>query len=141
MYQHSHGLDDEDYTDFFPATLQQGRNVLLVAVHTRGNGFFGFELGTEYTVANPGVGYTFSKTPIHIGDTFTLDILAEDVLDMAAWQFDIVFDPTTLEAVNVSEGDFLKTGGTTFFQGGSIDNAAGKITGLNSAVRLWLPKA
>ena len=134
MYQHSHGLDDEDYTDFFPATLQQGRNVLLVAVHTRGNGFFGFELGTEYTVANPGVGYTFSKTPIHIGDTFTLDILAEDVLDMAGWQFDIAFDPTVLEAVNVSEGDFLKTGGaTTFFQGGSIDNAAGKITGLNSA--------
>ena len=134
MYQHSHGLDDEDYTDFFPATLQQGRNVLLVAVHTRGNGFFGFEPGTEYTVLNAGVGYAFSKTSIHTGDTFTLDILAEDVLDMAGWQFDIAFDPTVLEAVNVSEGDFLKTGGaTTFFQGGSIDNAAGKITGLNSA--------
>ena len=134
MYQHSHGFDDEDYTDFFPATLQQGRNVLLVAVHTRGNGFFGFEPGTEYTVLNAGVGYAFSKTSIHTGDTFTLDILAEDVLDMAGWQFDIAFDPTVLEAVNVSEGDFLKTGGaTTFFQGGSIDNAAGKITGLNSA--------
>ena len=134
MYQHSHGLDDEDYTDFFPATLQQGRNVLLVAVHTRGNGFFGFEPGTEYTVLNAGVGYTFSKTSIHTGDTFTLDILAEDVLDMAGWQFDIAFDPTVLEAVNVSEGNFLKTGGaTTFFQGGSINNAAGKITGLNSA--------
>ena len=134
MYQHSHGFDDEDYTDFFPATLQQGRNVLLVAVHTRGNGFFGFEPGTEYTVLNAGVGYAFSKTSIHTGDTFTLDILAEDVLDMAGWQFDIAFDPTVLEAVNVSEGNFLKTGGaTTFFQGGSINNAAGKITGLNSA--------
>ena len=85
-------------------------------------------------MTNPGVGYAFSKTSIHTGDTFTLDILAEDVLDMAGWQFDIAFDPTVLEAVNVSEGDFLKTGGaTTFFQGGSIDNAAGKITGLNSA--------
>ncbi len=135
MYQHSHGLDDEDYTDFFPATLQQGRNVLLVVVHTMGNGFFGFEPGTEYTVLNSGVGYALSQTPIHIGDTFTLDILAEDVLDLAAWQFDIVFAPTVLEAVNVSEGNFLKTGGSTFFQGGSIDNAAGKITGLN-AVRL-----
>ena len=31
----------------------------------------------------------------------------------------------------MSEGDFLKTdGGTTFFQSGRIDNAAGKITGL-----------
>ena len=53
---------------------------------------------------------------------------------MAGWQFDITFDPAILETVNVSEGDFLKTGGsTTFFQGGSIDNAAGKITGLNAA--------
>ena len=126
--------DPEDYTDFFPVTLQQGRNVLLVAVHTRGNGFFGFEPGTEYTVANPGVGYTFSKTPIHTGDTFTLDIRAENVFDLAGWQFDIVFDSTALEAINVTEGDFLKTdGGTTFFQKGTIDNAAGKVEGLNAA--------
>ena len=124
-----------DYTDFLPVTLKQGRNVLLVAVRATYNSFFGFDPGTEYTVANPGVGYAFSQTPIHIGDTFTLDILAEDVFDLAAWQFDIVFAPTVLEAVNVNEGVFLKTGGSTFFQGGSIDNVAGKIGGLN-AVRL-----
>ena len=124
----------EDYTDFFPVTLKQGKNVLLVAVHTRGNGFFGFEPGTEYTVLTPGIGYAFSQTPIHIGDTFTLDIRADTVYDMAGWQFDIVFDPAALEAIDVSEGDFLKTdGGTTFFQGGSIDNANGKITGLSAA--------
>ena len=126
----------DNYTDFFPFTLEQGRNVLLVAVHTKGNGFFGFEPGAEYTVANPGVGYTFPKTPIHTGDTFTLDIRAEDVFDMAGWQFDIAFDPAALEAINVSEGDFLKMGsGSTLFQDGAIDNAAGKIKGL-SAIRL-----
>ena len=82
----------------------------------------------------PGIGYTFSKTPIHIDDTFTLDISARDVFDLAGWQFDIVFDPTALEAIDVSEGDFLKMGGgSTFFQGGSINNAAGKITGLSAA--------
>ena len=81
-----------------------------------------------------GVGYAFSQTPIHIGDTFTLNIRAENVFDFAGWQFDIAFDPAALEAVNVSEGNFLKTdGGTTFFQGGTIDNAAGKITGLSAA--------
>ena len=138
MYQHSHGLGEDDYTDFFPATLQQGRNVLLVAVVTHSdrhpNAFFGFEPGTEYTVANPGIGYTFSQTPIHTGDIFTLGILAENITDLAGWQFDIAFDPAILEAVNVSEGDFLKTSGsTTFFQGGKIDNVAGKITGLNTA--------
>ena len=92
-----------------------------------------FETGTDYTVSM-GVGYTFSKTPIHTGDTFTLDIRAENVTDLAGWQFDIAFDPVVLEAIDMSEGDFLKTdGGTTFFQGGSIDNAAGKITGLSAA--------
>ena len=123
-----------DYTDFLPATLKQGRNVLLIAAMTRSNAFVGFEPGTEYTVLTPGVGYAFSKTPIHTGDTFTLDIGAEDVFDMAGWQFDIAFDPATLEAIDVTEGDFLKIGGgSTLFQSGSIDNAAGKITGLSAA--------
>ena len=134
---HRHGTWDRewsrDYTDFFPVTLKQGRNVLLVAFASHANGFFGFESGTEYTVSM-GVGYTFSQTPIHTGDTFTLNIRAENVTDLAGWQFDIAFDPAILEAINMSEGDFLKTdGGTTFFQGGSIDNAAGKITGLSAA--------
>jgi len=122
-----------DYQDLFSVTLKQGGNVLLVAVHAEGNGFFGFEPGTEYRVLNPGVGYTFSKTPIHTGDTFTLDISAKDVFDLAGWQFDIAFDPTNLEAINVTEGNLLKMDGTTFFQSGSIDNAAGKITGLSAA--------
>ena len=134
IYENLRGLEDDDYTDFFSVKLQQGTNVLLVAVHTEGNGFFGFEPDIEYTVLNAGVGYVFSKTPIHTGETFTLDILAEDIIDLAGWQFDIAFDPAVLEAINVSEGDFLKKdGGTTFFQSGSIDNATGKITGLSTA--------
>ena len=123
-----------NYQHFFPVTLREGRNILLVGVPALGAVYVGFEPGTEYTVANPGVGYAFSPTPIHVGDTFTLDISAETVFDLAGWQFDIAFDPAVLEAINVSEGDFLKTGGgTTFFHGGSIDNAAGNITGLNAA--------
>ena len=123
-----------DYTDNYPVTLQQGKNVLLVAMHSNGQGFFGFEAGIEYTVSNYGVGYTFSKPAIHVGDIFTLDLSAENVSDLAGWQFDIAFDPTVLEVVEVNEGDFLKTdGGTTFFQRGTIDNTAGKITKLSSA--------
>ena len=136
VYEDFNQRSSSDYHDFFPVTLQQGRNVLLVSVRTRSNGFFGFEPGTEYIVTNPGIGYTFSKTPIHSGETFTLDISAEDFFDLAGWQFDIAFDPIVLEAINVSEGDFFKTnGGNTLFQSGSIDNAAGKIEGL-SAIRL-----
>ena len=123
----------DDYTDVVPVTLKPGRNVLLVAVAIlgeNGHGFFGFTPGTEYTVGT-GLGYGLSKTPIHLGDAFTFDVRAESISDLAGWQFDIAFDPTVLEAVDVSEGDFLKTdGGSTFFQSGRIDNAAGKITGL-----------
>ena len=127
----------DEFQDFFPVTLRQGTNILLVAVYDHAgdwSGFFAFAPDAEYTLANPGVGYAFSPTPIHTGETFTLDIRAENVFDMAGWQFDITFDPTVLEAINVTEGNFLKTdGGSTFFQGGNIDNAAGKITGLSAA--------
>ena len=34
---------------------------------------------------------------------------------LAGWQFDIAFDPTVLEALDVSEGDFLKTDGGVDF--------------------------
>ena len=139
IYENSRNSWYQDYQDLFPVTLQEGKNVLLVATNTSGLGdnfaFFGFEPGTEYTVSI-GVGYTFSPAPVHLGATFTLDIRAENVSDLAGWQFDIAFDPAALEAVDVIEGDFLKTdGGNTFFQSGSIDNAAGKIAGL-SAIRL-----
>ena len=127
----------DDYQDFFPVTLKQGKNVVLVAIRTEPknkSAFFGFEPGTEYTVANPGVGYTFSPTPIHTDDAFTLDLRAVNITDLAGWQFDIAFDPAVLEAIDVSEGDFLKMGGaSTFFQSGTIDNAAGKIAGVNAA--------
>ena len=129
------GWWNNNYSTLLPVTLRQGKNVLFVAVGTRSdeksNSFFGFEPGTEYTVAIPGVGYAFSETPIRLGDKFTLNIRAENVFNLSGWQFDIAFDPSVLEAVGVSEGDFLKSdGGTTFFQSGRIDNAAGKITGL-----------
>ena len=134
VYEDFRRREADDYEAFFPVTLKQGRNMLLVAVHTLGTGFFGFEPGTEYTAVNPGVSYTFSKTPIHTGDTFTLDIGAKDVFDMAGWQFDIDFDPVILEAINVNEGNFLKAdGSSTFFQTGTTNNATGKITEVTAA--------
>ena len=136
LIRHNRFRHGNDYSDFFPVTLQRGENVLLVAVATvfeswqGSNAFIGFESGTEYTVAT-GIDYAFSETPIHVGDTFAFDVRAENVSDLAGWQFDLDFNPAILEAKGVSEGGFLKTDdGTTFFQSGSIDNAAGRITGL-----------
>ena len=81
-----------------------------------------------------GVEYTVSEPEIYVGDTFTLDLIAKNVYDLAGWQFDITFDAAMLEAIEVNEGDFLKTdGGSTFFQKGSINNTTGTITKLSSA--------
>ena len=136
------GAHNVGYRTFFPITLQKGKNVLLVrldelkAHYDLWSLFFGFAPGTEYTISNPGVRYTFSDATLHVGDTFTLAINAENVHDLAGWQFDITFDPAVFEAIAVSEGDFLNLeGDATFFQKGSIDNARGKITKLSS-VRL-----
>ena len=129
----------EDYQEFFPVTLKKGTNVLLVALDNsaawRWSGFFGFEDGTEYTLRTPIVKFILSKTEVRVEDTFTVDVSAEKVTDLAGWQFDLSFDPNVLEAVKVNEGDFLKAGGgTTFFQKGTIDKAKGKIAGLSAAL-------
>ena len=129
-----------DYQDYFPVTLKQGTNVLLVAVEFVGNkwgAYFGFDAGAEYTVVSPGTGFALSTgtTNVRVDDTFTVRVNAEKVTDLAGWQFDLTFDPNVLEAVEVNEGDFLKRGGqTTFFQPGAIDNTTGRIVGLSSAL-------
>ena len=122
------------YVNFVPVTLKVGKNVLLFGAKGGSTRSIGFSPGTEYTASIRGMEYTFSHPEIYVGDTFTLDLSARNVIDFAGWQFDISFDPTILEAIEVNEGDFLKTGdSTTFFQKGTIDNTAGKITGLSSA--------
>ena len=73
-------------------------------------------------------------TPVHLDDTFSLLLNANDVANLAGWQADITFDPAVLEAVEVSQGDFLNVKiGDTFFLQGEIDNTAGKIAGISTA--------
>ncbi len=129
-----------NYKRIVPVTLNEGVNMLLVAVDNwwgEWSGFFGFASKAEYTVVSPGTGFAFSTdtTTVRVGDRFTLQINAEKVTDLAGWQFDLTFDPDVLEAIEVKEGGFLKRGGrTTFFQKGTVDNAGGKIEGLSAAL-------
>ena len=125
-----------DYRSNFPVTLKQGKNVLLIAVDTQGglwSGYFGFRSNAEYTLEpSAGIGYAIFNDEINSGDTFTLDIYAENVADLAEWQFDIAFDPARLEAIEVRKGYFLESAGdVTSFQKGTIDNQSGEITGLS----------
>ena len=126
-----------DYQDFFPVTLKQGRNVLLVALDNHGHGgfsgFFGFARDAKYEVFQPSINFLFSTDvpEINVGDTFTVHLKTENIDDLAGLQTDIVFNPAVLTALGVSEGDFLKQdGGDTFFASGTIDNTTGKITGV-----------
>ncbi len=67
---------------------------------------------------------------VNVGDRFTLGLVVEDITNLAGWELDITFDPAVLQAVSVSEGDFLsQNNGQTFFQAGAINNTAGEIPG------------
>ena len=128
-----------NYQDFFNVTLKQGTNVLLVAVYEGGGGwtgFFGFEKGTQYTVFPPADRFTMSTdaTDFAVDNTFTIELKATDVSDLAGWQTNIHFDPAILKANSVREGTFLKQNlGRTRFTRGTIDNTAGRINEISSA--------
>jgi general secretion pathway protein D len=62
------------------------------------------------------------------GQTFTLSIDISGASDLFGYQFDLGFNPTGLEAISVTEGAFLKTGGPTTFIAGTINNVGGAIT-------------
>ena len=72
-----------DYQDFFPVTLKQGKNALLVALDNRGHGdfsgFFGFAPDAKYTVFQPSLNFVFQTdtTPIAVGDNFTVNLNVE----------------------------------------------------------------
>jgi general secretion pathway protein D len=78
------------------------------------------------------IGATISieSSPVTVspGQTFTLDVDVSSVTDLYAFQFDIAFNPSVLDAVDINEGAFLPSGGTTFFITGTIDNMGGTIS-------------
>ncbi|HEU6456635.1 MAG TPA: cohesin domain-containing protein [Roseateles sp.] len=66
---------------------------------------------------------------VPVGAGFAVDVLVTDAADLYAWQFDIAFDPTLVQASAVLEGDLLSAGGgATSFLPGSIDNLLGTVS-------------
>lgn len=66
---------------------------------------------------------------------FTLDILVSDVTDLGVFDFSLIYDPTVLRLLSVTEGAFLASavtpGGFTFFIEGdtSVDGAVRHVAG------------
>jgi len=62
-----------------------------------------------------------------VGQDFVININISNVIDLYAWGFKLRWDAAILDVVNVTEGTFLRNGGSTFFVP-KIDNTAGYIT-------------
>jgi len=63
-----------------------------------------------------------STTTVRSGTTFTLDVIVTDVTDLAVWEFRLFYLNTILNCTSITEGPFLKVGGSTFFDS-AIRNA------------------
>jgi hypothetical protein len=50
---------------------------------------------------------------VHAGENFSINIAIENVTNMKSDQAILNFDPSAMNAVEIIEGDFLKSGGTT----------------------------
>ena len=77
--------------------------------------------------AAPLLSLTATANPATVGSTVGIDVAIDGIADLYAYQFTLAFDPALLQAVGGIEGAFLATGGTTFFDAGSIDNGTGTI--------------
>ena len=66
--------------------------------------------------------------PVTVGSNVDLAVMISGISDLYSYQFTVSFDAALLKANGVSEGAFLGTGGSTFSDGGSIDNSTGTIS-------------
>ena len=62
------------------------------------------------------------------GGKLDLAVNISDITDLYGYQFTLSFDAALLKAGGFKEGAFLGTAGTTFSDGGTIDNAAGTVS-------------
>lgn len=80
-------------------------------------------------IAAPVLSATASATPAIVNSTLGVDVSIANVSDLYGYQFTLLFDPALLQATGAAtEGPFLATGGSTFFDGGTVDNALDSIS-------------
>jgi hypothetical protein len=67
-----------------------------------------------------------SPGPVDAGSTFLVTVNISNAANVYGFQFNLGYDATLVQAIGVSEGGFLSSGGgTTFFVPGTIDNGLG----------------
>jgi hypothetical protein len=90
---------------------------------------------TASAAESTGVSISAPKEPLQAGDQFSVNIEAVPGSAIAGMQSDLSFDASLVAVTAVQEGDLLnQTGATTFFNQGTVDNQAGKVTGVFGAI-------
>ena len=70
--------------------------------------------------------------PVRVGDRFTVDLHLEGIPDLVSCRLDISYTSATFTALSVTQGNYPRNDcGQAVFQVGTVDNAAGTITGVN----------
>jgi hypothetical protein len=80
----------------------------------------GFPLATNATVTE--IYVDPPSISLDIGEPFSINVRIVDVSDLCGWQFKLYYNNTILNGTAVTEGSFLKTGGSTFMIVNFTDN-------------------
>ena len=83
---------------------------------------------TASSVASAVPLFQLTAGPVPAGQTLVVSALASGVTDLYGYQFTLHFDPTRVRFASVDEGSFLSSGGSTFFDGGTVDAGAGTVS-------------
>jgi hypothetical protein len=63
-----------------------------------------------------------------VGQSVNITVDVASVVDLYAYQFDLLFDPSVLQVKSLSEGSYLVSGGPTIFIPGTVDNGGGLVS-------------
>ncbi|MFL6706634.1 MAG: cohesin domain-containing protein [Massilia sp.] len=96
--------------------------------HILGTALLASAMSMQAATAAPVISAVATPAGAVAGHAVGVDINIAGITDLAAWQFTLNFDPSLLQVVSGIEGSFLDQAGTTFFDAGTFDNAAGTIS-------------
>ena len=72
--------------------------------------------GEDVTNQNVAAIFIYPETSEgNVGENFTIEVKVSNVIDLYGYEFHLRWNPTLLDCVEVNEGPFLKSGGSTFF--------------------------
>ncbi len=96
-------------------------------------GFLPYDVLASMRLPRQSPGLTLRLDPalqdVEPGHTFTVNVVVDGAVNLGAFQFDMVYDPTVVTVVNVELGPFLgRTGRTVQSAGPDIDNLVGVVT-------------